>query len=67
MKEQTINAFRKRVFSNWKSSLIGIVILVVASAALLIGRASLTEFTALLPVVVGLFWVRDTFFKLDPK
>ncbi len=65
--KQVIEGIRKRVFSNKKTSLIGLVILAAALVAVFLGRASLSEVTALLPVVMGLFWVRDTFFELNPK
>lgn len=64
---QVMEGVRKRVFSNKKTSLIGLVIIAAALAAVFFGKASLTEVTVLLPVVMGLFWVRDSFFQLDPN
>ncbi len=58
---------QKRVFKNWKTSLLGVVLLTVALFALLTGKATLTEVAVFLPTCLFLIYARDTFFKINPK
>lgn len=54
-----------RMIKNWKSSLLGAILIVIASAALLTGKATLTEFMVFLPSALILIYTRDTIFKLN--
>ncbi|BDD13139.1 hypothetical protein FUAX_55710 (plasmid) [Fulvitalea axinellae] len=48
-----------RVFKNWKTSLLGLVILTGALGAVYTGKASLTEAGLFIAGGIGLFFTRD--------
>lgn len=48
-----------RVFKNWKTSLVGIVILLGAMATVFLGKATLTEAGAFIVMGVGFFFLKD--------
>ena len=50
----------ERIFNNWKTSVLAIVILVGALILLKMGKIVDTEFFALLPTVLGLLYVKDS-------
>lgn len=50
-----------RIIGNWKTTLIGIVLMLVALAFVWYGRITWGEFSAFLPTVFGLIWVKDSF------
>lgn len=49
-----------RLFKNWKTSVLAIVLLVGALILLKMGKIVDTEFYALLPTIVGLLYVKDS-------
>ncbi len=50
---------KTRVINNWRSTLIGLALLALATALLCKQVITLSEFTAFLPTVLGLLWVKD--------
>ena len=54
---------KTRIVKNWKSSLLGLSLIIIAGAALMTGKCTLTEFGAFLPFALGLIYVKDTIFK----
>lgn len=52
---------KDRIIKNWKTSVIGIVLLAFAGVLVWFQKITLGEFTAFLPTVFGLLWVKDTF------
>lgn len=54
---------KKRIFKNWKSSLIGLLIGASATAVLVTGKASLTEYSLFAPVWLSLIFSKDSFFS----
>ena len=51
-----------RIFKSWKTSLVGLLVLGIGSAAVFMDKATLTEFGAFLGVALALF-----FYKEKPK
>lgn len=56
-----------RIFKNWKSSLIGIILLISAGAFCWFGKITFTEFAAFVPFCLTLIYVQDSIFKINPK
>jgi hypothetical protein len=54
----------ERIFKNWKSTLIGALIIIGALAAVYAGKATLTEAGAFIVGGITLFFIKD---KQDPK
>lgn len=52
--------FKKRLFENWKTTLLGLTILSVAIVTLITGKITGSEFALLLPTILLLFRVKDT-------
>jgi hypothetical protein len=55
---------KNRVFNNWKTSLLGLVLLTISAVAMLTGKATLTEFFISIPTILGLIYVKDSIFKV---
>ena len=55
----------ERLFKNFKTTFLGLIILAVAIFALCTGRITGDVFTAILPTVLMLFRVKDTFINLE--
>jgi hypothetical protein len=56
-----------RIFTHWQTSLLGILLLIVAITLLFLKIITLGEFTAFFPTILGLLYVRDTVFKITPR
>lgn len=54
---------KKRVFENWKTSLIGLVLLAGLSYCFYTKLITFDQFMISLPTVFGLIWVKDTVLK----
>jgi len=71
MKKQPPNLkpyiMKTRILSNWRTSLLGLALLI--TTIILLFRQIITggEFIALLPTILGLLYVQDSVFKVDPK
>jgi len=50
---------KERIFTHWKTTIIGLILLAVGIFLLVTGKATLTEFCVLLPVVLGLMYIKD--------
>jgi len=50
---------KERVFKNWRTSLLGAILIVGALAAVFVGRATLTEAALVLPVAFTLIFIKD--------
>ena len=58
---------KTRIFTNWQTSLLGILLLIIAITLLFLKIITLGEFTAFFPTILGLLYVRDTIFKITPR
>ncbi len=58
---------KTRIFTHWQTSLLGILLLIVAITLLFLKIITLGEFTAFFPTILGLLYVRDTVFKITPR
>jgi hypothetical protein len=58
---------KTRIFRNWQTSLLGLLLLIIAIILLFLRMITLGEFTAFLPTILGLLYVRDTVFKITPR
>jgi len=58
---------KTRIFQNWRTSLLGLLFLILSSILLFLRIITFAEFTAFLPTILGLLYVRDTVFKVDPE
>jgi hypothetical protein len=58
---------KTRIFTHWQTSLLGILLLIVAIILLFLKIITLGEFTAFFPTILGLLYVRDTVFKINPR
>jgi len=54
---------KTRVVTNWKSSLLGIVLLIISVVMLWLRVITGGEFIALLPTTLGLLYVPDSVFR----
>jgi len=58
---------KERIFNNWKTSALGIILLVLAIVLLCMKIITLGEFSGFFPTILGLLYVRDTIFKINPR
>ena len=58
---------KTRIINNWQTSLLGILLLIVAVTLLFLKIITLGEFTAFFPTILGLLYVRDTVSKITPR
>ena len=56
---------KNRVFKNWKTSLLGLVLLIIMTALLFTDRMTWDQFWLTFPTVVGFIYVKDTIFKIE--
>ena len=56
---------KNRVFKNWKTSLLGLVLLIIMTALLFTDRMTWDQFWLTFPTIVGLIYVKDTIFKIE--
>jgi hypothetical protein len=54
---------KNRIFNNWKTSVLGLLLLAVSAVAMLTGKATMTEFYISLPTILGFIYVKDSIFK----
>ena len=52
---------KERILSNWKTSLIGAILFLFSGVLLWLGKITFAEFSAFLPVVIGLICAKDDF------
>jgi len=58
---------KERIFNNWKTTALGIILLVMAVVLLFMRIITLGEFSAFSPTILGLIYVRDTVFKITER
>jgi len=58
---------KTRLFSNWRSSLLGLFLLIIAVILLFTRAITLAEFSAFFPTILSLLYVQDSIFQLDPS
>ncbi len=56
-----------RIFNNWKTTALGIILLILAVVLLFLRIITLGEFSAFFPTILGLIYVRDTVLKITSK
>jgi len=57
---------KTRIFSNWRTSLIGICLLIASLVLVFLNVISFSEFGAFLPTVFGLLYVQDSVLTVKP-
>ncbi len=57
---------KERIFNNWKTSALGIILLIAALVLLFMKIITLGEFSGFFPTILGLIYVRDTIFRIKP-
>lgn len=50
---------KERVFKSWRTSILGIGLIIAALAAVFVGRATLTEAALVLPISFTLIFIKD--------
>ncbi len=50
----------ERIFKNWKTSILGILVIGSSLAAVFLGKASLTEAGAFITLGIGFFFLKDS-------
>jgi hypothetical protein len=58
---------KHRIFTNWRTSMLGIFLLIICIILLFLKTITLSEFIAFFPTILGLLYVRDTVFKITPR
>ncbi len=54
---------KKRVFENWKTTFIGLALLIGTGIAVATKLATWEQAMLLLPTILGMIWVKDTVLK----
>ncbi len=54
---------KKRVFENWKTTFIGIALLIATGAAVAFKVATWEQAVLFVPTCLGLIWVKDSVLK----
>jgi len=58
---------KDRIFNNWKTSALGIILLVIVIVLLFMKIITLGEFSGFFPTILGLLYVQDTVFNVKPR
>jgi len=58
---------KERIFNNWQTTTLGIILLILAVVLLFMRIITLGEFSAFFPTILGLIYVRDTVLKITSK
>ena len=58
---------KTRILRNWRTSLLGLALLITIIILLFKQIITGGEFIALLPTILGLLYVQDSIFKINPK
>ena len=57
---------KTRIFTNWRTSILGILLLFLMSLLLYLRSITAGEFTAFFPTILALLYVRDTVLQINP-
>ena len=58
---------KTRIVKNWRTTLLGTALLIIAIVLLIFKTLTGGEFIALLPTILGLLFVPDTVFKIHRR
>ncbi len=58
---------KTRIFQNWRSTLLGLALLAIIIIMLFMKIIKAGDFITLLPTILGLLYVQDSIFKINPK
>jgi len=58
---------KTRIFSHWRTSLLGMFLLLITITLLFLKTITLGEFGAFFPTILGLLYVRDTVFQINKQ
>lgn len=58
---------KERIFNNWKTSALGIILLVLTIVLMCMKIITLGEFSGFFPTILGLLYVQDTVFNVKPR
>jgi len=58
---------KERIVNNWKTTALGIILLILAVVLLFMRIITLGEFSAFFPTILGLLYVRDTVLKITAR
>ena len=58
---------KDRILNNWKTTGLGIILLILAVVLLFMRIITLGEFSAFFPTILGLIYVRDTVLKITSR
>lgn len=58
---------KTRIINNWRTTILGLFLLILMSLLLYLKTITLGEFSAFFPTILGLLYVQDTVFRIKPK
>lgn len=58
---------KDRIINNWKTTVLGIILLILAVVLLFMKIITLGEFSSFFPTILGLIYVRDTVLRINSK
>jgi len=58
---------KTRILRNWRTSLLGLALLIIVIVLLFLKTITGGEFIALLPTILGLLYIQDTVFNVNPR
>jgi hypothetical protein len=58
---------KERIFNNWKTSILGLILLAITIVLLFMKIITLGEFSSFFPTILGLLYVKDTILQANPK
>ena len=56
---------KERIFNNWKTSILGLILLSIAIVLLFMKIVTLGEFSSFFPTILGLLYVKDTILQAN--
>jgi hypothetical protein len=58
---------KTRIFSNWRTTLIGVCLLITSLVLVIIKIITFAEFAAFFPTILGLLYVQDSVLRVNPQ
>ena len=56
-----------RVINNYRTTIIGLILLIVGIGGLLLGKIEFGEFSSFIGTIIVLFYVQDSFLNINPE
>jgi hypothetical protein len=56
-----------RVINNYRTTIVGLILLLIGVVGLIIDKISFTDFTSFISIIITLFYVQDSFFYINPR